>query len=104
MAPWPAPRWRAHTWGTCRRGSSTSASRTWSIPRTTASASSHGSQAAGYGVADDAGDQSARLEQPAQVDAARVPHAVQDVHELFGGEVPGPALAKRRPAEPADRR
>ena len=41
-----------------------------------------------------------RREQPIEIDARVVAHALQHVHDVFSADVPGCARRKRTPAEP----
>src|SRR5438105_9159000 len=95
--------------GTSRRGSSTSVSRTSSTPRTTASARTPGAkpggrQPAGNGMAHQVGDHGAGCQEPCQVDAGLIADVIEEVDELFGGEVAGGAVGERRTTQAADGR
>src|SRR5437763_4453296 len=100
--------------GTSRRGSSTSASRTSSTPRTTASGDSPAGRAifrgnscrnstaissgrrvtgagrrqpAGDGMAQHLRDDRTGLEEPLEIDPGPIADVVEEVHQLLGGQV-----------------
>src|SRR5437763_16803336 len=95
--------------GTCRRGSSTSASKTSSTSRTTAlrrapGARADGCQPAGNRMTNQVGHQGAGGQETSEVDAGLVADVIEQVAEFLGGQVAGRPVGERRPTEAADGR